>query len=158
SAARANMDVVLTYTTVTTTYETQGGTYQDQSNSTKKPLIYIGDTAAGSSLTKSLYAFDLYGVGSIAPFPVDLNATKGMYLEHTGIDLTAFGKDLADNIVLSSLYPQGRLDDGAANVVFKIGAADYFTSLPVLSDPQTWNANDLYKLDFNIAGRYLTMQ
>jgi hypothetical protein len=50
------------------------------------------------------------------------------------------------------------LDEGAADVSFVVGGADYFTTTPVLSDPQTWNGGDLYKLDFNMTGRYLTMQ
>jgi hypothetical protein len=157
-AARANIDVSLTYATITTTYATQGGTYQDQSNSTKKPLCYVGDNNTTYSLTRSMYAFDQYGPGSIAPFAVDTNATAGFYLEHGGIDLTSIGKDLPDFILLSSVYPQGRLDTGAVPVSFVVGGADYYTSLPVLSAPQTWNGSDLYKLDFNMAGRYLTMQ
>jgi hypothetical protein len=158
SAARANVDITLTYFTVATTYSTQGGTYQDQSNSTKKPLCYVGDENSTYSLSRLMYAFDLYGTGSIAPFPVEANATGSFYLEHSGIDLSAIGKDLPDEIVLSSLYPQGRLDLGAVDVTFTVGGADYFTSIPVLSDPQTWNGDDLYKLDFNMPGRYLTMQ
>ncbi len=158
SASRANVDVVLTYATVSTSYTTQGGTYQDQSNSAKKPLLYVGDENATYSLARTMYAFDNYGSGSIAPFPVDPNATGGMYLEHGGIDLSALQKDLADSAVLSSIYPQGRLDPDAAPVSFVVGGADYFTSTPVLSDPQTWNAADLYKLDFNITGRFMTIQ
>lgn len=161
SAARANMDVVLTYSNITTTYATQGGTYQDQSNSAKKPLCYVGDVNSTYGLATSLYAFDQYGTGSIAPFPVDTNATKGMYLEHMGIDLTALenvGKDLADMVTLSSIYPQGRLDADAAPVQFVVGGADFFTSTPVLAPVQTYDAQSLYKLDYNISGRYLTVQ
>lgn len=157
AASRCNVDVVITYATIDTTYEGQGGSYQDQSNSTKRPLCYVGNTD-GDAIADGMYAFDNYGQGSIAPFPVDTAATPGMYLEHGGIDLTAVGKDLSDFILLSSIYPQGRLDDDAEPVSFRVGAADFFTNLPVLSAPQTWNADDLYKLDFNIAGRYLTMQ
>lgn len=158
SASKANIDTVLTYATDTQTYTSQGGSYQDQANSAKKALVYVGDVNAAAGLSKNVYAFDIYGPGSIAPYPVDTIATKGMYLEHTGLDMTALDKDLSDMLVLSSLYPQGRLDADAQPVSIKIGGADYFTTTPVYSLPQTWDGGALYKLDFNMPGRYLAMQ
>lgn len=158
SASKCNIDIVLTYATIGTTFATQGGTYQDQANSAKKVLVYVGDANAAAGLSKNLYAFDQYGTGSIAPYPVDTVATKRMYLEHSGIDLTSLEKDLSDMLVVSSLYPQGRVDTNAQPVSFVVGGADYYTTTATLSDPQTWDGASLYKLDFNMPGRFFTMQ
>lgn len=158
SASRCNVDATLTYASVATTYSTQGGSYQDQAGNAKKPLCYVGDANSTYGLSASLYAFDLYGTGSIAPYSVDTNATGYFYLERDGIDLDEVAADLPGYKTINSLYPEGRLDTDAAAVSFTIGGADYFTTSPTLSDAQTWNGSDLYKLDFNMAGRYLTMQ
>lgn len=151
-ADRANMDVVLTYATDSNTYANQGGTYQDQAASAKRPLCYVGrDTSP------VLWAFDLVGTGSVAPFPVDTSATIGLTLENNGIDLDALGEDLPAYKIISTIYPQGRLGIDAQPVSFTVGGADYFTSTPAYGDPQTYDGNTLYQLDFNVPGRYLVM-
>jgi hypothetical protein len=157
SASRANVDITLTYANDPNTYQTQGGSYQDAANSAKKPLCYVGDSNSTYGLSSMFYAFDLNGAGSMAPYAVDIPATPGMYVENSGIDLDAVGEDLPAYKVISSIYPQGRLDINAKPVTFIVGGADYYTTVPVLSDPQTWNGANLYKLDFQMPGRYLTM-
>jgi hypothetical protein len=158
SASRCNVDTTLTYATITSTYITVGGSYQDQSNSAKRPLCYVGADNATSLLTRSVYAFDLYGQGSDAAYPVDEHATLGFYLERDGIDLDELADDLPGYKVLSSLYPQGRIDPDGAAITFTMGGSDYFTVNPVYSPPQVYDAAALYKLDYNVAGRWFNMQ
>lgn len=153
----ANVDILQTWTTVPGTWDTLGGTWYQQQDSNKKVFLMLGDVNAGLSLTESLYVFDLQGPGSLVAFPVDTNATKGWTLSRDGIDLDEIGADLPGYKLLSSLYPQGRLEPGAQPISFSAGSADYFNDNVTLSSPQTYDGSSLYKLDFNTSGRYLSL-
>jgi hypothetical protein len=157
-AATASLDTTLTYETVTATYETIGATYLDQEDSLKKATIMVGDTYAAHSLTKSLYAFDLEGPGSMVPYALDANATLGWQLERDGLDLDELGVPLRGYKVVNSVYPQARLASGAEPIEFAFGGADFFNVDPEWSDYQTYDGNELYKLDYRMAGRYLAMR
>jgi hypothetical protein len=158
SGCLANLDNTLTYATAPGTYDT-GGSYLDQEDSFKRTLIFVGDVSATYSLTASLYAFDQYGAGSSVSFPVDVHATRPMYLERTGIDLDELqDKDLPGYLVLTAIYPQARLGDSAANLLFSFGAADGYNQSPTYAAYQPYNGADLYKLDFMSSGRWLAMR
>lgn len=158
SGCRANLDSTTTYATVTTTYATIGGTYQDQEDTSKRVLCYVGDTYSPASLTKSLYAFDPYGVGSIVSYAVDVNATKTLYLERDGIDLDVLGANLQGYKQMNYIVPQGRIDQtSSATIDFQFGAADGYNVNTVYSPWIGYNGVDLFKCDFGDSGRYLSM-
>lgn len=156
--AMANVNTIQTWTTTTALWSTVGGTWADQEDSKKKVFVMVGDVSDPYNLTESLYAFDLQGPGSVVAFTVDQHATKGWSLFRDGIDLDEVGADLKGYKVLNSIIPQGRLEVGAAPITFSFGSADYFNDPVVMSAPQTWDGDTLYKLDYNAAGRYLSMQ
>ncbi|MFI4971099.1 MAG: hypothetical protein ACHP7H_00350 [Hyphomicrobiales bacterium] len=159
SAAQANLSNPLTYATITATYDTVGGSYQDQEDGYKRTTVYVGEVNATYGLSTSLYAFDLYGQGSTVAYSVDINATMPRYLERDGIDLDELNADLRGYKTCASVYPQARLGSGAANLMINVGASDSFNvpaTFPVGYQP--YNGADLYKLDFNVAGRYLSMR
>jgi len=158
SADYASVDTTLTYASVTQTYDTIGGTYLDQEDTLKKALVILGDTYSPKSLTKSLYALDLVGPGSTVAFAIDTHATLGWQLERDGIDLDDLGVDLKGYKCVSSIYPQARLASGAQPIEFSFGSSDYFNVDAAFSDYQTYDGNTLYKLDYNVAGRYLSMR
>lgn len=158
AADAVNLNVVVSYATVAGTYESTGGSYLDQEDGYKRTVVYVGDTHAEYQLTRSLYAFDLYGPGSTVVFGVDAKATAPVTLEKNGIDLDAIGADLRGYKVCSSIYPQGRLDPLAAPLSFSMGSADYFGSNPIFDTTQTYDGYELYKLDYRTAGRYLAMK
>jgi hypothetical protein len=155
SAAQANLSNPLTYADVTATYNTIGGSYQDQEDGYKRTTVYVGSANSTSGLATSLYAFDLYGQGSTVAYPVDAAATKPRYLERTGVDLDEVGADLRGYKVLSSIYPQVRLGSGSSDLLIDVGSSDSFNDNPVFTGYQPYNGADLKKLDFNTAGRYL---
>jgi len=157
-ACMATLSNQLTYATVTATYATIGGSYLDQEDGYKRVPVYVGSSNAAYSLSTSLYAFDLYGQGSMVSYGVDTNATKPRYLERDGIDLDEVNSDLRGYKTVSSIYPQARLGAGAANLMINAGASDGFNVAPTFVGYQPYNGNDLYKLDFNAAGRYLSLQ
>lgn len=158
SATQANLDNTLTYATVTSTYTTIGGTYQTVGSTYKKSTVFVGDTNATYNLTASLYAFDPVGPMSQNVSAVDTNATRPSFLKRDGIDLDEIGVDLKGYKLGSSIYPQGRLDSNAPPLEFAVGGSDYFNISPSFSTFQTWDGDTLYKLDFNIAGRYLAIE
>lgn len=155
--ARANLDTPATWTTVTPTWDGIGGTYLDQEDSIKKPLVMVGDVNSTHGLSERLYAVDAQGAGSIVSFAVDTVATKNATFERDGIDLDELF-DLKGYKVANSIYPQARLEEGAAALEFDAGANDYFNQAAVFVGYQTYDGDELYKLDFNAAGRFLSLR
>lgn len=151
---------ILTYATVTTSYDTMGGTYQDQEDGGKRIVVAIGDTNSTHGLTGSLYAFDLEGPGSVAPYPVDENATAPVQFERVGLDLDELDHNLRDYKLLSSVYPQARVDtSGGHYLMVSVGASDNPNDLnPVWGPYQPYDGITKYKLDVNKAGRWLAIR
>ena len=160
AGTRANLDTTMTYSSAgTTTYANIGGTYLSQEDTFRKNLVFVGDQNTTYNLTESLYAFDPYGPLSQVNDPVDTNATARMLLNRDGIDLDAVGADLRGYKLCRSIWPLGRLDMNAASLPqFTIGAADDYNDTVTFSAPMTWDDQLNFKLDFNIAGRYLFIQ
>jgi hypothetical protein len=146
----------LTWATVTSTWDTIGGSWQDLEDGFKRTMVYVGETASG--LTARVYARDLYGDGSTLTSPVDTVATRPGLLQRDGIDLDEMDADLRGYKIILAVYPQGRLDPSAAPLSFTLGVTDYPNVPPVFSAPQTYDALSNYKLDFTQAGRFLSMK
>jgi hypothetical protein len=117
----------------------------------------VSGASTADGVTSSLYAFDYQGPGSTVAFVVNTVATKGWQLEREGIDLDEVGADLQGYKMCASLYPQGRLEEGADPIEFRVGAADYSNQSIQWKDWQTFDGDSLYKLDFNAAGRFLAI-
>jgi hypothetical protein len=154
----SNLDNLLTYATVTGTYDTIGGTYLDQEDSAKKTTVMVGNTSSPDSLTGRLYAFDPQGPGSTVSYLVNTNATKGWQLERTGIDMDELGADIPGYKVVSSIFPQARLEAGALPIEFSVGSNDAPNQTVTWTDWQTYDGDTLFKLDFNRAGRFLAFR
>jgi len=157
SAAQGNLSNPTTYASITATYDTVGGSYQDQEDGFKRSTVYVGEDAASYGLVRSLYAFDNFGQGSTVAFPVDTAATRPRYLERDGIDLDELNADLKGYKCLASIYPQARLGSGAAPLMIDVGASDFFNvpaTFPVGYQP--YDGVTTQKLDFNVAGRWLS--
>jgi hypothetical protein len=158
ASTMANLDTRATYATTTATYSTIGGSYFDQEDSLKQVLVMLGDANVTYGLTARLYAVDQQGPGSTIALPVDTHATLGVTLERDGIDLDQLGVDLPGYKSVNSIYPQARLEPGASPLSFSFASADYFNQAVTFSTPQTYDGADLYKLDYNVSGRYLLMR
>jgi hypothetical protein len=158
SASNANLSISATYATTTATYDTTGGSYLDQEDGYKRTPVYVGEANTTYSLGTTLYAQDLFGTGSTVSFPVDAAATTPRYLERFGIDLDSLGEDLRGYKTVSSIFPQGRFGEGAQPLMFAVGSSDYANVDPTFSDYQSYDGAENYKLDFNVAGRFLAMK
>jgi hypothetical protein len=151
---------ILTYATATDSYASMGGSYQDQEDGGKRITVAIGDGNAQYGLTPSLYAVDVAGPGSVAPYPVDPNATAPVQLERIGIDLDELDASLRDYKLISSVYPQARVDTTGGNMLqVSIGASDNPNDLsPNYAPFQPYDGVTKQKLDFNVAGRWLAVR
>lgn len=151
---------LLTYATVTATYANMGGSYQDQEDGGKRVTVCVGDGSTEYGLQPTLYAFDVYGTGSVAPYPVDVNATAPVYLERTGIDLDEQGAELRDYKLLRSVYPQARVDTTGGNTLqIAVGASDDPSSTTAnYTDYQSYDGVGNNKIDVNSAGRWLAIK
>jgi hypothetical protein len=84
---------------------------------------------------------------------------KGLSLYRDGIDLDELDADLQGYNLISYIVPQGRLDANAtADLQFPLWAADGFNETPVFTPFIAYDGDIHYKLDFNQAGRYLSLQ
>lgn len=151
---------LITYATVTATYADMGGSYQDQEDGGKRVTVCVGSANATYGIQASLYAYDVYGQGSVAPYPVDTNATGPVYLERTGIDLDEIGAELRDYKLLRTVYPQARVDTtGGNSLQIAVGASDEPNSdTPEYTDFQPYDGVENYKVDVNKAGRWLALK
>lgn len=151
---------ILTWATVTPTWTTMGGSWQDQEDGGKRIVVCVGDANPTYNVVSSLYAFDLAGQGSVAPYPVDPNATAPMYIERVGIDLDELGADLRDYKCVSTVYPQARVDTAGGNSLqVSVGASDNPNDLiPTWGAYQAYDGVVNYKCDVNSAGRWLAIR
>lgn len=156
----ANLDTTLTWASVTQTYDTIGGTWLDQEDSLKKTAVMLGDANTSYSLSLSLYALDDAGPTSNISFPVDTNATRFVTLEKDGMDLDDLPEveKLEGYKVISSIFPQARLEVGAAQLQFSFGASINYNDAPTYLPVQGYDGDTLTRCDFNDGGRYLFMK
>lgn len=160
-AAFANLSQSVTYSTYAGTYAEAGGTYTDLEDGFKRTPVFVGITDATYSLVDSMYAYDIYGSGSIVSYSVDTNANKKAYLERNGIDLDQFPDiDLSFYKILDTIYPLGTIASNANTTLsFEVGSSDYYGVAATFDGTaQTYDGDTLYKLDFNMAGRYLALK
>lgn len=151
---------LMTYDSVDVSYEDIGGSYQDQEDGGKRITVAVGEGDAVYGIQPTLYAFDVYGAGSVAPYSVDANATGPAYLERTGIDLDEVGVDLKAYKLLRTVYPQARVDtSGGQMLQIAVGASDDTNSdTPTYGDWQPYDGKEFYKVDVNTAGRWLALK
>jgi hypothetical protein len=146
--------------TTPSTWDTFGGSWQDQGGGFKRVLMFVGETLTGAAgWTAGLRAGPL---GRWVPQLLRRarNASPALSLERNWLDLDEVGEELRGYKHILGLYPQARLDSGAAALEFRFGSADYATpaTLPLFSAWQTYDNAGNYKLDYTDGGRYLSMQ
>jgi hypothetical protein len=160
-AAYANTNASQTWASITSTWATVGGAWNSQDQNAQRTSIWVGDTQSAYGLTQHLYGYDLFGLGSTAAFTVDLNATAGAQLHRDGIDLDQIqGIDLPDYKLFSSLFPLGRIDANANTALeFDFGTSDFYGQAAIFDGvAQTYDGAALYKLDYNMQGRFASLK
>jgi len=135
----------------TGTFESVGGSFSAQDKEVKENLTLAGVT--GTGVGAALRTFEPYKEAA-SVFVLDEAANGPALLIREGIDADELQAELRGYKLISSIYPQGRLDTDALPIEFSFGTYDHVEEAPDYGDPQTWDRT-YYKLDFNQAGRYL---
>jgi len=123
------------------------------------PSVNGSSTSSGTSQTvfSAVRTFDRYGSPALFG-TLDTVATAPVLIEKGSMDMDDLQDNLRQYKVVKSMYPEGRLWTGSQPLSFTWGTTDYSGSPPpILGNPQTFDGSSLYKLDFNLAGRYLSL-
>lgn len=160
----------LTYADMSaTTYEGVTGVYQATTDTTRLFSLAVGrggsvenevlpmqSTGSWDSATH-LYSFELLedvaGVGSLVNV---VNAP--VFIENIQMDMDDISKELRGYKIVTSMYPEGWVIDPENPMHFWWGSSDYISVSADYGDSQTFNGRELYKLDFNNPGRYLSLR
>ena len=142
------------YSTVLGTFDTAGGSFAQLEAEVRSNLTFGSDTSG--DVAQALRTFEAYGEVETG-FLLDEGANATAFVERTGYDLDEINAELRGYKLLSSVYPQGRLDGPEQVITFTIGLNDHPSKGIEWSEPQTFTM-DYYKLDYNVAGRYLSMR
>jgi hypothetical protein len=139
------------------TYDTVGGSTYASFASTAQlsPMTVSGSASVGSlSISSAVRSFDLYG-SSLSNGPIDYAATAPCYIENNCLDLDEFKDNLRNYKVVTSIYPEGRIN-GSTPLIFYFGAIDYSgQNLQYDSPGMSFDGIGKYKLDYRTPGRYL---
>jgi len=157
SSTIANVNSVATYATSTTTYTLTGGTYYQQQDSYSRHSLMVGETLTPDGITSDkLYGIDLSDAGQIA-FQLDIEATKPVYLERTGLDLDEGGLAASQYVVVTRIFPQAdTINTNDTTMDFEFGASDIPRTTPTYSSVVTFDIATDHKIDSRAAGRYLS--
>jgi hypothetical protein len=152
------------YATITTTYETAGGSYASYENSADKVLFFPSVSSAGLALTASrLYGYDLASSGRLAQ-AINSEATKKAWAQRIGIDLDEMNLPVGSYKVFKQMFPQAKSYGETGNFKFKFAGVLYPDPDITISwsdlqsfDPATQRLVDIPKDSSgrNHGGRYL---
>lgn len=137
----------------TATFDSQGGSFAAQEGETKLQFIMGSYANPAYNLSCSLKSFSRANAASTT-FPLDGPANSPALIYREGLDLDELNAELRGYKLCSSVYPQIRMDAAAEPLVFTLGSCDHPTAVPIWGNTQTYDSQ-WYKLDHNIAGRYL---
>lgn len=144
----------ITFANVSGAFNLAGGSFAQIEASSSTNLTFGSDTYG--PVTQGLRTYEAYTEVETG-FLLDETANGAAYLERTGYDLDEIKAELRGYKLLSSVYPQGRLNSETQVLTFTIGLNDHPARTVEWTDPQTYTL-EYYKLDYNVAGRFLSMK
>jgi hypothetical protein len=143
-----------TFASVTGTFDIAGGSFTQLESLIRTNLTFGCNDGVGGSY--SLRTFEAYREVETG-FLLDPDANGAGLAERTGYDLDEIGAELRGYKLVSSVYPQGRLDGPDQVLTFTFGLNDHPAHTVEWMEPQTFTL-EYYKLDYNVAGRFLSMK
>ncbi len=144
----------VTFATAQGSFQLAGGSYSQIDSSVRTNLTFGSATAGG--VPQALRTYESYTEVETG-FLLDEEANGHAYVERMGYDLDEIRAELRGYKLISSVYPQGRLNSPEQIITFTFGLNDHPARVVEWTDPQTYTL-DYYKLDYNIAGRFLSMR
>lgn len=161
SATRAPITAQLAFDDAVQTYDDIGGSYASLGGDTADAVV-MGSTAfvnpreGAVSIPAAIRSYEPYD-GTSSTGDIDVVATAPVLLLRERMDLDDLKASLRGYKLLSAIIPQARFSEDAAPMTFVVGISDHPDIEPVFAPSQTFS-RDYYKLDYNAAGRYLTLR
>ncbi len=140
----------------TVSWQSVGGSWSSQEGELKLSFI-MGNYSNMPALVPAAIRTYAPVDATTTAWPIDDNANAGSFLYRAGLDLDELNAELRGYKLCSSVYPQIRLGSDAKPLTFSLGSTDYTSDEPVWGITQTYDRT-FYKLDHNIAGRFLFLK
>lgn len=148
----------LAWQDATQTWTTMGGSWFNLDGAQVPMCAAISAAATPNGITANrLLAYDFYATGKL-PYPWLREVNGPQVLERTGIDLDQLGADLKTAKVLRSIMPQVKVTASGSVVDVQVGASMYEGGPIVWTPQQSFDPQTNWKVDFNVAGRYLAVR
>lgn len=150
----------------TSTWDLLSGPWSTLTDTSKRCVCTIGSgynqmvgTTTNVILNTQLYAFDKLNNGA-TNFSVDaLASIRYPYFECTGVDLDEVGKQLNQYWQFNWIVPQGRIDPQSNQLLqFSLGSSDGYNDAIVYEPYLGYNGNDLYYIDSQLNGRFMSIR
>lgn len=154
SQAAVAQGAAVTFDNVAGTFVNIGGSFSQFDLEVRTNLTFGSDSS--ETTARALRTFEAYSEVETG-FPLDTAANGMSFLERTGIDLDEIKAELRGYKLISSIYPQGRLNNATQAIQFTFGTNDHPAMEVEWGLMQTYDIYN-YKLDYNIAGRFLGMR
>lgn len=150
-----------TYSNLATiTYDNVGGTYDSYFDASRLYLLTVGRGEThhpSGTINCAVRMFEPVNIAQGAGV-LDAIASAPIFLENKQMDMDQLSRELRGYKVVNQMWPQGHFDVGAPAMTFNWGSSDYSNVLPVYDHDMTFDGSTNYKLDFNAAGRYLSLK
>lgn len=136
------------------TWDGAEGLFLTSEGDESQHVLFVGRSDSSMGLTAPrLYGFDLL-TGGTMPQAIEPEAVKPAFVERTGLDLDALGKNLTQYTHLQAIWPQVAVDR-PEDSYWQFGANDLVNQEPTWSDEEGFDPRSEAKIDINEAGKYL---
>ena len=137
------------------TWDGSGGLYASTDGDETARSIMLGRTDTSQGLTAPrIYVLDVIDGGK-APYGIEPEAIKPVFLERSGLDLDNLGKNLNQYAYLQELWPQMSAEH-PEDIYWQFGSTDLINREPLWSEEMPFDPETEGKLDINESGKYLS--
>ena len=139
------------------TWNEASGLFASTSGDETVLSLFLGRTDTAQGLTAPrMYAVDVIDGGK-APYEIEPETLKPVFMERTGLDLDSLGKNLNQYVYLQEIWPQMSAEF-PQDIYWQFGANDLINREPLWSDEMPFDPETEGKLDINEAGKYLSFR
>lgn len=136
------------------TWDNAQGLFLTTEGDENQHVLFVGRADTSLGLTASrLYGYDLLN-GGLMTAPVELQTVKPAFVQRTGLDLDALGKNLTQYTHLQAIWPQVAIEK-PEDAYWQFGANDLVNIEPTWSDEILFDPRVEGKIDINESGKYL---
>ncbi len=136
------------------TWDSSEGLFLTTEGDQNQHVLFVSRPDTRMGLTASrLYGYDLLN-GGLLTSPVEMQTVKPAFVQRTGLDLDALGKNLTQYTHLQAIWPQVAVEK-PEDAYWQFGANDLVNIEPTWSNEVKFDPRTEGKIDINEAGKYL---